>query len=114
MLKCWHGKAKLFHIELDLLFGENLTPEMLIKVSKLWIVQGQSGGVPLGNFEILHALKCVLQAPEALFVLAHSTYIPIYTCKLPFSISGFQIKKYKSADCTIAMQDINLKFASAS
>ena len=84
---------------------------MLIKVSKLWIVQGQSGGVPLGNFEILHALKCVLEAPEALFCACTQH---IYTCKLPFSISGFQIEKYKSADCTVAMQDINLKFASAS
>ena len=34
-----------------------------------------AGGTPPGNFEILHALKCVLGAPEALFVHAHNTYI---------------------------------------
>ena len=62
---------------------------MLIKVSKLWIVQGQSGGAPLGNFEILHALKCVLGALEALF---RACIQHIYTCKLPFSISGFRSK----------------------
>ena len=28
---------------------------------------GGSGGTPAGNFEILHALKCVLGAIEALF-----------------------------------------------
>ena len=38
-----------------------------------------------GNFEILHALKCVLGAPGALF-RACTQYI--YTCKLPSSISG--------------------------
>ena len=32
-----------------------------------WIVWGGSGGTPPGSFEILHALKCVLGAPEALF-----------------------------------------------
>ena len=33
---------------------------------------GGAGGTPPGNFEILHALKCVLGAPEAFFVHAHS------------------------------------------
>ena len=42
-------------------------------------------GTSPGNFEILHALKCVLGAPEALF-RACTQYI--YTCKLPSSISG--------------------------
>ena len=32
-----------------------------------WIVLGGSRGTPPGNVEILHALKCVLRAPEALF-----------------------------------------------
>ena len=45
--------------------------------------------MPPGNFEILHALKCVLGAPEALF-RACTQYI--YTCKLPSSISGFRSK----------------------
>ena len=44
---------------------------------------------PPGNFEILHALKCVLGAPEALFC-ACTQYV--YTCKLPSSISGFRLK----------------------
>ena len=46
-------------------------------------------GTPPGNFEILHALKCILGAPEALF-RARTQYI--YTCKLPSSISGFRSK----------------------
>ena len=54
-----------------------------------WIVRGVWGGTPPGNFEILHALKCVLGAPEALF-RACTQYI--YTCKLPSSISGFRWK----------------------
>ena len=41
------------------------------------------------NFENLHALKCVLGAPEALF---HACTQYIYTCKLPSSISGFRSK----------------------
>ena len=44
--------------------------------------------MPQGNFEILHALKCVLGAPEALFVHAHSTYIPA-SCLLQL---GFRSK----------------------
>ena len=32
-----------------------------------WIVREGSEGTPPGNFEILHALKCVMGAPEALF-----------------------------------------------
>ena len=50
---------------------------------------GGSGGTPPGNFEILHALKCVLGAPEAVF-RARTQYI--YTCKSPSSISGFRSK----------------------
>ena len=38
-----------------------------------------AGGMPPGNFEILHALKCVLGASEALYC-ACLQYI--YTCKL--------------------------------
>ena len=41
------------------------------------------------KFRDLHALKCILVAPEALF-RACTQYI--YTCKLPFSISGFRSK----------------------
>ena len=41
------------------------------------------------NVEILHALKCVLGAPEAFFCEL-TQYI--YTCKLPPSISGFRLK----------------------
>ena len=36
------------------------------------------------NFEILHALKCVLGAPKAFFVHAHSKYIP-KSCRLAVS-----------------------------
>ena len=45
--------------------------------------------MPPGNFEILHALKYVLGAPEALFC-ACTQYI--YTCKLPSLISRFRSK----------------------
>ena len=48
-----------------------------------------SGGMAPGNLEILHALKCVLGAPDALF-RACTQYI--YTCKLLSSISGFRSK----------------------
>ena len=48
-----------------------------------------SGGMSPGNFAILHALKCVLGTPEALF-RACTQYI--YTCKLPSSISSFRSK----------------------
>ena len=51
------------------------------------LCEGGSGGMPPGNFEILHALKCVLGASEAPF-RACTWYI--YTCKLPSSISGFR------------------------
>ena len=45
-----------------------------------------SGGTPPGNFEILHALRCVLGASEALF-WACIQYINTY--QLPSSFSGF-------------------------
>ena len=45
----------------------------------------------VGGSEILHALKCVLGAPEALF---HACTQYIYTCKLPSSISGFRLYGY--------------------
>ena len=35
--------------------------------SNIDCVGGLHGGTPPGNFEILHALKCVLEAPETLF-----------------------------------------------
>ena len=58
-----------------------------------WIVWAGSGGTPPGNFEILHALKCVLGAPEALFRACTQYTVHIYrSCKLPFSISGFRSK----------------------
>ena len=47
-----------------------------------WIVWEGSGGSHPENFEILHALKCVLEAPEALF---HACTQYIYTYKLPLS-----------------------------
>ena len=48
-----------------------------------------SGGMPPGNVDMLHALKCVLRGPVALF-RACTQYI--HTCKLPSSISGFRLK----------------------
>ena len=63
-----------------------------------------SGGTFSGNFEILHALKCVLGAPEALF-RACTQYI--YTCKLPSSISSFRLKNttYGAARLRLAISD---------
>ena len=53
------------------------------------LCKGGSGGTPLGNFAILHALKCVLGASEAHF----RSYIKyINTCLLPSSFSGFRSK----------------------
>ena len=46
-------------------------------------------GTPLGNFEILHALKCVLGAPEAPFH-AHSTYIPA-SCRVRLAVSDQKV-----------------------
>ena len=43
---------------------------------------GLCEGTPLENFEILDALKCVLEAPEALF---HACTQYIYTYKLLLS-----------------------------
>ena len=45
-----------------------------------WVVCGGSGGTPPGNFEILHALKCVLGAPEAFLSCTHTVHMhrPIY------------------------------------
>ena len=54
----------------------------------IWMVRGGSGGMPPGNFEILHALKCVLGASEALFC----AYTQCITCKLPPPISSFRLK----------------------
>ena len=33
-----------------------------------------SGGTPPENFEVLHALECVLGAPEAPFLCMHTVY----------------------------------------
>ena len=58
----------------------------------IWIVRGGSGGIPPENVENLHALKCVLGAPEALFfVNSHSIYIPA-SCRLQLAV--FKIEKY--------------------
>ena len=43
---------------------------------------GGSEGMPPGNFEVLHALECVLGAPEALF----------HACTQYISISSFRLK----------------------
>ena len=42
--------------------------------------------MPPGKFEVLHAVKCVLGAPEAYCACTQH----IYTCRLPYSISGFK------------------------
>ena len=49
------------------------------------------GGLGTHPQEILHALKGVLGAPEALF-RACTQYIYVYTCKSLSSISGFRSK----------------------
>ena len=61
-------------------------PGQIQKVGPVW---GGSGGMPPGNFESLHALKCVLGASEAPFC-ACTQYI--YTCKLSSLFSGFRSK----------------------
>ena len=64
-------------------------PEQIQKVGpapQMGCVRGV-WGTPPGNFEILHALKCVLGAPEVLFC-ACTKYT--YTCKLQSSIRGFR------------------------
>ena len=43
--------------------------------------------MPLGNFEILHTLKCVLGAPEALFCARTHLQVAIFDLR-------FQIEKY--------------------
>ena len=45
--------------------------------------------MPPGNFEVLHALKCVLGASEAPFCACIQS---IHTCKLPSSFSSFRSK----------------------
>ena len=52
------------------------------------LCEGGSGGIrKLIFLRFLHALKCVLGVPEALF---HACTQYIYICKLPSSISGFR------------------------
>ena len=48
------------------------------------LCEGKVWGHGHRNFEILHALKCVLGAPKAFFVHAHSKYIP-KSCRLAVS-----------------------------
>ena len=74
---------------------------------------GGSGGMSPENFEILHALKCVLGAPEALF---RACTQHIYTCNLPSLISGFRLKSttYGALTSRLCSREcINLKFMSA-
>ena len=54
-----------------------------------WTAERIAGGTIWIVWEILHFLKCVLGAPEALF-RAYTQYI--YTRKLPSLISGFRWK----------------------
>ena len=53
------------------------------------LCDGGSGGTPPENFEILHALKCVLRASQVPFC-ACIQYIP--TCQLPSLFRGFTSK----------------------
>ena len=64
-------------------------PGQIQKAGKIQIVQGGSGGMSPENFEVSHALKCVLEASEAPFC-ACIQYI--HTCKLPSSFSSFRSK----------------------
>ena len=53
----------------------------------------ESGGTPPNNFEVLHALKCVLGASEAPFLCMHTVHT--YLLKLPSSLTKqLQIEKY--------------------
>jgi len=71
------------------------------------------GARPPGDLEILHALKCVLGAPEALF---RACTQHIYICNLPSSISGFSLKSttYGALASRLCSREcINLRFMSA-
>ena len=63
--------------------------------------------MPPGNFESLHALKCVLGAPKVLFCAC------IYTYKLPSSALRV-VSNFRSKSTTYgALAKLILKFASA-
>ena len=57
-----------------------------------WIVRGGLGVRPQEILRFLHALKCILGAPEALFVHAHSTYIPA-SCRLRLAVSDRKVRR---------------------
>ena len=61
--------------------------------------------MPPGNFEILHALKCVLGASEAPF-RAYIQYI--HTCKLSSLLSGFRSKSttYRSSHVRVCIFEV--------
>ena len=62
---------------------------------------GGSGALPQ---EILHALNCVLGAPEAIF---HACTQYICTCKLPSSISGFRSKNAMYGALASGLRSVN-------
>ena len=61
----------------------------------IWIVGGGLGGTPLGNFEILHALKYVLGAPEALFCTCIQ-YLQVTVLNLWFQIENMTYRALAS------------------
>ena len=52
------------------------------------LCEGGLGGMPLGNFEILHTLKCVLGAPEAFLCVC--THTPA-SCHLRLAVSDRKV-----------------------
>ena len=66
-------------------------PGQIQKVGPI-LCDGESGGMPPENVEILHALKCVLGASEVP-ICACIQYIP--TCQLPSLLNGFRLKSMK-------------------
>ena len=69
------------------------------------LCEGGSGGMPPGNFEILHALKCVLGASEAPF---RACIQYIHTCQLASSFSGFRSKSttYRSSHVRVCIFEV--------
>ena len=55
------------------------------------LCKGGLGVCPNKNFEVLHALRCVLGASEAPFCACNSTYVP----NLPSSFSCFRSKSIR-------------------
>ena len=82
----------------------------------LWMMWGGSGGMPPGNVEILHALKCVCSRG----FWSSFSHMHTHTCQLQSLFSSFRSKSTMygalASGCAVVTQDkvyIHLKFESA-